>query len=83
MHLQIFCCLGHICIVLLPFVSQFFYAAYDFRSIGTNMLGIKTGQIVLVLKQHDVQGNPEWWFVEDRFGGKGYVPGNYLRRYEQ
>jgi hypothetical protein len=47
------------------------------------MLSIKTGQIVLVLQQHDVQGNPEWWLVEDRFSGKGYVPGNYLRKYEQ
>jgi len=75
--------MGHISIVLLVFVSQFFYAAYDFKSTGTNMLSIKTGQIVLVLQQHDVQGNPEWWLVEDRFNGKGYVPGNYLRKYEQ
>jgi hypothetical protein len=79
MHLQIFYFVGHI----LAFVSQFFYAAYDFISTGTNMLGVKTGQTVKVLQQHDVQGNPEWRFVEDSFGGRGYVPGNYLRRYEQ
>jgi hypothetical protein len=48
-----------------------------------NMLTVKNGQIVLVLQQHDDQGNPEWWLVKDRSGGKGYVPGNYLKRYEQ
>ena len=83
MYLQIFYCVGHICTVLLAFISQFFYAAYDFERTGMNMLSIKTGQIVLVLQQHDVQGNPEWWLVKDRFGGEGYVPGNYLTRYEQ
>jgi hypothetical protein len=67
----------------LAFVSQFYYAAYDFNGTGTNMLSVKNGQIVLVLQQHDVQRNPEWWLVEDRSGGKGYVPSNYLKRYEQ
>ena len=75
--------MGHIGIILLALVSQFFYAAFDFKSTGTNMLDVKTGQIVKVLQQHDDRGNPEWWFVEDRFGGKGYVPGNYLRRHMQ
>jgi hypothetical protein len=83
MYLKILYCVGHICIVFLAFISQFFYAAYDFEGTGMHTLSVKTGQVVLVLQQHDVQGNSEWWLVEDRVGGKGYVPGNYLRRYEQ
>jgi hypothetical protein len=70
-------------VIFLASHSQFFYAAYDFEGSGLHMLSIKSGQVVLVLKQQDIQGNLEWWFVEDRFGRKGYVPGNYLRKYEQ
>jgi hypothetical protein len=67
----------------LTLISQFFYAAYDFEGNGMHMLSIRSGQVVRVLRQQDIQGNPEWWFVEDRLGGRGYVPGNYLRKYEQ
>ena len=62
---------------------QFYYAAYDFEGTGMNMLSLKIGQVVLVLQQQDTQGNPEWWLVEDRSGNKGYVPGNYLSKYQQ
>jgi hypothetical protein len=64
-------------------VLQFFFAAYDFEATGMHMLTMRSGQVVHVLRQQDVQGNPEWWFVEDRFGVRGYVPGNYLRKYEK
>lgn len=74
---------GFTSVIFLTLFSQFFYAAYDFEGSGMHMLSVKSGQIVLVLQQQDIQGNPEWWFVEDRFGEKGYVPGNYLRKYEQ
>ncbi|KAJ9579096.1 hypothetical protein L9F63_024802, partial [Diploptera punctata] len=63
--------------------STFYYATYDFEGQGMNMLSIKKCQVVLVLQQQDFQGNPEWWLVEDRFGNKGYVPANYLSKYQQ
>ncbi|XP_069693498.1 dynamin-binding protein-like isoform X2 [Periplaneta americana] len=63
--------------------AGFYYAVYDFEGGGMHMLSIKSGQAVHVLQQRDLQGNSEWWFVEDRFGRKGYVPGNFLKKYQQ
>jgi uncharacterized protein YgiM (DUF1202 family) len=50
--------------------------------MGEHMLSLKKGQVVKVLHKRDIQGNVEWWFVEDRSGEQGYVPGNYLAKYE-
>ncbi|XP_068082525.1 dynamin-binding protein isoform X2 [Anabrus simplex] len=61
--------------------KEFYYALYNFEGNGTQTLTMKNGQVVRVLQQHDLQNNSEWWFVEDRFGRQGYVPGNFLKRY--
>ncbi|PSN46717.1 hypothetical protein C0J52_00872 [Blattella germanica] len=63
--------------------AGFYYAMYDFSGGGTNMLTVKSGQVLFVLQKQDLHGNAEWWLVEDRFGKKGFVPGNFLSRYEQ
>jgi hypothetical protein len=60
---------------------QFYYAAYDFNFSEEHLVPLKTGQVVKVIRKHDVEGNSEWWLVEDRSGAQGYVPGNYLAKY--
>ncbi|OXU22019.1 hypothetical protein TSAR_006757 [Trichomalopsis sarcophagae] len=59
--------------------EEFVYALYEFNHpelVGT--LSVKEGQALKVLEKHDQKNNPDWWLVEDRTGGKGYVPENYL-----
>ncbi|XP_049847527.1 dynamin-binding protein-like isoform X2 [Schistocerca gregaria] len=60
---------------------EFYYAVYSFEGQGPTTLAIKAGQVVNVLQHEDAQGNSEWWLVVDRFGNKGYVPANYLAKY--
>lgn len=61
---------------------EFCYAVYNFEDQGPTTLSIKAGQVVNVLQHEDAQGNSEWWLVVDRFGNKGYVPANYLAKYD-
>lgn len=62
-------------------IFQFYYAMYEFTGNVSNTMRLKEGQVVIILKKQDLQGNPEWWYVEDRYGNKGYVPANYLHPY--
>lgn len=54
---------------------------YDFESHGPSELDVVTGELVRVIKQHDVSGKPEWWLVEAK-GKQGYVPASYLVKKE-
>ncbi|KAG8238203.1 hypothetical protein J437_LFUL018086 [Ladona fulva] len=62
-------------------VNEFYYALYDFNGSGPHTLPITSGQVVKVKSFQDLLGNQEWWLVEDRSGISGYVPGNYLKKY--
>lgn len=64
-----------------PIVNEYFYALYPFSAAGAHQLSVAQGQVLLVIHQCDLHANPEWWFVQDRHGNQGYVPGNYLHRY--
>lgn len=64
-----------------PIVNEYFYALYPFSAAGAHQLSVAQGQVLLVIHQCDLHANPEWWFVQDRHGNQGYVPGNYLQRY--
>ncbi|KAF4527954.1 hypothetical protein B566_EDAN014127 [Ephemera danica] len=61
--------------------NEFYYAEYDFTSLGADFISLKKGQVVNVVHKHDVVGNSEWWYVENRTGESGYVPANYLVKY--
>ncbi|XP_034230974.1 dynamin-binding protein-like isoform X2 [Thrips palmi] len=61
--------------------SEFYYCLYDFDGMGNQTLPVKCGQVVKVLKMKDLKGNEEWWYVEDRYENKGFVPANYLHPY--
>lgn len=54
---------------------------YDFGGQGPHTLSVKSGQVLKVLQYQDLRGNSEWWLVQDRFGGEGYVPANFLGKY--
>jgi len=41
-------------------------------------LSMAEGEVVKVLKEHDLDKNPDWWLVENFDGQTGYVPANYL-----
>jgi len=60
---------------------QFYYALYDFEATNPHALSVKYGQVVNVLQRQDLDGNKEWWYVENRHGAKGFVPANYLNPY--
>ena len=63
----------------MKYFFQFVHALYDFHNIDLpGTLSIKEGQALKVLMKHDQKNNSQWWLVEDRSGGKGYVPYNYL-----
>ncbi|XP_065287952.1 dynamin-binding protein-like isoform X2 [Dermacentor albipictus] len=64
-----------------PIVNEYFYALYPFSAAGAHQLSVAQGQVLLVIHQCDLHANPEWWFVQDRHGNQGYVPGNYLHPY--
>ena len=64
-----------------PPVNETYYAAYPFNSYGEHQLSLKQGSMVLVKYKCDLNSNHEWWLVQDQFGQKGYVPGNYLKPY--
>ncbi|XP_050041946.1 dynamin-binding protein-like [Dermacentor andersoni] len=64
-----------------PIVNEYFYALYPFSAAGAHQLSVAQGQVLLVIHQCDLHANPEWWFVQDRHGNQGYVPGNYLHHY--
>lgn len=66
-----------------PITNEYYYALYPFSAAGPHQLSVAQGQVLLVIHQCDLHGNPEWWFVQDRHGNQGYVPGNYLHRYTQ
>ncbi|XP_064477545.1 dynamin-binding protein-like [Ornithodoros turicata] len=65
-----------------PAVNEYHYALYPFSASGPHQLSVAQGQVVLVLHKYDLHGNPDWWFVQDRHNNKGYVPGNYLQKYQ-
>lgn len=64
-----------------PITNEYYYALYPFTAAGPHQLSVAQGQVLLVIHQCDLHANPEWWFVQDRHGNQGYVPGNYLYRY--
>ncbi|XP_077500825.1 dynamin-binding protein-like [Amblyomma americanum] len=64
-----------------PLVNEYYYAVYPFSAAGPHQLSVAQGQVLLVIHRCDLHANPEWWFVQDRHGNQGYVPGNYLHRY--
>ncbi|XP_059488491.1 dynamin-binding protein-like [Neocloeon triangulifer] len=61
--------------------EDFFYAEYNFDPINNFTLKLTKGQVLKVINKYDQQGNEEWWYVENRSGGQGYVPANYLKKY--
>lgn len=61
---------------------QYYYALYRLDDVGPGQLPLTQGQVVLVIYTCDLENNPEWWFVEDRYGKQGYVPASYLRKYK-
>lgn len=61
--------------------NPYHYATFAFTANGPNELSLAQGQVVLVRHKQDLQGNPEWWYVEDRYGNQGYAPANYLVPY--
>ena len=58
---------------------ELYFAAYPFKACDSNQLSLEFGQVVAVQHKCDLKGNPEWWYVVDREGNKGYVPANYLQ----
>ena len=69
------------------FASSFpglYSVEFDFEASSPAELSIHEGQMVSVLKMHDLQGNPEWWYVEEQENHlRGYVPASFLTLEEQ
>ena len=56
------------------YVAEFDYTAED----PVNQLSLFEGQMVVVHMKHDMEGNADWWLVQDQDDEIGYVPANYL-----
>ncbi len=56
-------------------------AEFDFDASDSNELSVGAGQVLAVHMKEDLEGNKEWWLVEDEFGGVGYVPDNYFKSF--
>ena len=52
---------------------------FSFDASSDAELSVEEGQLVWLLKSHDLTGNSEWWLVEKEGGAKGFVPANYLQ----
>ena len=51
---------------------------YSFDASSEAELSVEVGETVWLLKSHDLNGNTEWWLVENVGGAKGFVPASYL-----
>lgn len=51
---------------------------FTFDASGEAELSVEEGEMVWLLKSHDLTGNSEWWLVQKEGGAKGFVPSNYL-----
>ncbi|ELU16231.1 hypothetical protein CAPTEDRAFT_105924, partial [Capitella teleta] len=63
-------------IILVP-CFQLYQAIYPFQARNDLELTIAEGDVVLLIQQHDQDGNPDWWMV-DLHGKRGYVPATYI-----
>uniref|UniRef100_A0A3Q2XEM9 Rho guanine nucleotide exchange factor 38 n=1 Tax=Hippocampus comes TaxID=109280 RepID=A0A3Q2XEM9_HIPCM len=62
------------------FFSQY-YAVYAFQARCDQELTLQEYQHVRILQFNDLGGNKEWWLAEVD-GQRGYVPANYLERFQ-
>ena len=60
------------------FFFQIYQAVYSFVARTEIEVSIQDGELVKVLETHDLDGNKEWWLVENIQRAQGYVPANYL-----
>ena len=51
---------------------------FSFDANSDAELSVEEGELVWLLKSHDLTGNSEWWLVEKEGGAKGFVPATYL-----
>ena len=51
---------------------------FTFDANSDAELSVEEGELVWLLKSHDLTGNSEWWLVEKEGGTKGFVPASYL-----
>ena len=53
-------------------------AQYDFKGRSDGELTITENETLIVLARQDMDGNTEWFKVQNKFGKSGYVPSSYL-----
>jgi hypothetical protein len=53
-------------------------AQYDFQGRSEGELTIFENEILTILARADMDGNSEWFKVENKIGKQGYVPSSYL-----
>jgi len=53
-------------------------AQYDFKGRSDGELTIVENEILLILARADMDGNAEWFKVQNKMGKCGYVPSSYL-----
>lgn len=54
-------------------------AQFDFKGRTVGELSVSENELVTVLARHDLDGNSEWFKVQNKFGEIGYVPSSYLK----
>lgn len=61
-------------------ISDLYVAQYPFPGSGNGIIPLTFGQVVRVLRKSDLEGNTEWWKVQDKNNPAicGFVPSNYL-----
>ena len=51
---------------------------FSFDANSDVELSVEEGELLWLLKSHDLTGNNEWWLVQKEGGAKGFVPASYL-----
>ena len=51
---------------------------FSFEAGSDAELSVEEGELLWLLKSHDLTGNSEWWLVQKEEGAKGFVPASYL-----
>ena len=51
---------------------------FSFEAGSDAELSVEEGELLWLLKSHDLTGNREWWLVQKEGGAKGFVPASYL-----
>jgi len=56
---------------------KYFKVDFSFDARKSPEISVKENEIILLIKDQDVEGNKEWMLIKNSEGHQGYIPSNY------